>query len=36
MKLRAQRATFAPAARRAWEARVEELNADLGIALKRV
>jgi len=35
MKLQAQRAQLGPAAHRAWAARLDELNADLGVALKR-
>jgi len=34
LKLRAQRAKLEPAAHRAWAARLAELNAELGVALK--
>ena len=34
LKLRAQRAKLEPAVHRAWEARLAELNAELGVALK--
>ena len=34
LKLRSQRATLEPAAHRAWDARLAELNAELGVALR--